>query len=87
MALLSPEEAVVVVRRGDRSLGALTYPWAAATHPDPTGSRFQMLREALLIRDYIEGLFVDQCCLYQHTRGGRRTTPPPGGRAAAHAPA
>ena len=71
--LLSPKEAEAVVRRGDRSLGALTYPWAAATHPDPTGSRFRMLRKALLIHDYIEALFLDQSSLYQHPRGGRRT--------------
>jgi len=31
--LLSPEEAVALVRRGTRSAGALTYPWCASPHP------------------------------------------------------
>ena len=31
--LLSPEEAVNLVKRGDRSVGALTHRWLTARHP------------------------------------------------------
>ena len=33
--LLSPEEAVELIRRGDRSVGALTYGWVSPSQPDP----------------------------------------------------
>ena len=67
--LLSGEEAAALVRRGDRSIGALTYGWLSPGDPDPKGSRFRVLRRALkgmAIR--IEALFWDFGSLYQAPR-------------------
>ena len=44
--LLSPEEAVALVRRGDRSVGALSYGWLSAGDPDPVGMRMAVVRRA-----------------------------------------
>ena len=74
--LLPPKKAAALVRRGTRGAGALTYPWAAATHPDPTGSRFRVLRAALLKYDRLEGLFLDQSCA-RHTALLRASPAPP----------
>jgi hypothetical protein len=67
--LLSGEEAAALVRRGDRSIGALTYGWLSPGDPDPDGSRIRVLRRALMgmvIR--IEALFWDFGSLYQNPR-------------------
>ena len=67
--LLSPLEAVALVERGDRSIGALTYGWLMSGDPDPDGSRIRVLRRALkgmAIR--IEALFWDFGSLYQAPR-------------------
>jgi hypothetical protein len=65
--LLSGEEAAALVRRGDRSIGALTYGWLMSGDPDPAGSRIRVLRRALkVIR--IEALFWDFGSLYQNPR-------------------
>ena len=55
--LLSPAEAVALVRRGDRSAGALTYGWPTRAHPDPTGERLAILRRALVDHPHIEAIF------------------------------
>ena len=54
---LSPKSAAALLRRGDRSAAALTYPWITVTHPDPIGSRLRVMRNALILYDYIEALF------------------------------
>ena len=41
--LLSPQEAVALVRRGDRSAGVLSYGWTSPGNPDPTGERVQIM--------------------------------------------
>eukprot|EP00900_Chrysochromulina_parva_P009059 jgi/Chrpa1/18154/Chrysochromulina_OHIO_Genome00024001-RA len=67
--LLSGEEAAALVRRGDRSIGALTYGWLSPGDPDPDGSRIRVLRRALkgmAIR--IEALFWDFGSLYQNPK-------------------
>jgi hypothetical protein len=67
--LLSPQEAVALVERGDRSIGALTYGWLMSGDPDPAGSRVRVLRRALMgmvIR--IEAVFWDFGSLYQNPR-------------------
>jgi hypothetical protein len=67
--LLSPPEAVALVKRGDRSIGALTYGWLSPGDPDPKGSRIRVLRRALMgmvIR--IEAVFWDFGSLYQNPR-------------------
>jgi hypothetical protein len=65
--LLSREEAAALVRRGDRSIGALTYGWLMSGDPDPAGSRIRVLRRALA-RLAIEALFWDFGSLYQAPR-------------------
>ena len=67
--LLSGEEAAALVRRGDRSIGALTYGWLSPGDPDPKGSRFRVLRRALMgMAIRIEALFWDFGSLYQAPR-------------------
>jgi hypothetical protein len=65
--LLSGEAAAALVRRGDRSIGALTYGWLMSGDPDPAGSRIRVLRRALA-RLAIEALFWDFGSLYQAPR-------------------
>ena len=55
--LLRPEEAAALVRRGDRSAGALTYGWLCPGEPDPAGARGELVRIALEENTHIEGLF------------------------------
>ena len=71
--LMSTDEAVAVIRRGDRSAGALTYGWLAHFHPDPAGKRLEVVRAALAANPHIEGFFWDYASLYQNPHGGRRT--------------
>jgi hypothetical protein len=67
--LLSGEEAAALVRRGDRSIGALTYGWLMSGDPDPAGSRIRVLRRALMgMAIRIEALFWDFGSLYQNPR-------------------
>eukprot|EP00900_Chrysochromulina_parva_P008028 jgi/Chrpa1/17226/Chrysochromulina_OHIO_Genome00024024-RA len=67
--LLSCEEAAALVERGDRSIGALTYGWLSPGDPDPDGSRFRVLRRALMgMAIRIEALFWDFGSLYQAPR-------------------
>jgi hypothetical protein len=70
--LLSGEEAAALVRRGDRSIGALTYGWLMSGDPDPAGSRIRVLRRALA-RLAIEALFWDFGSLYQNPRTPEQT--------------
>ena len=69
----SPEEAVALVRQGNRSAGALTYGWPANGNPDPTGQRVKVLQSALAERPQIRGFFWDFASLHQPPRGGKRT--------------
>ena len=55
--LLSADESVGLVHRGDRSLGALTYPWLSAGDPDPEGRRVEVIRKALAQLRHIEAFF------------------------------
>ena len=71
--LMSTNEAVAMIRRGDRSAGALTYGWLSPFHPDPAGKRLEVVRAALSANLHIEGFFWDFASLYQNPHGGRRT--------------
>jgi len=66
--LMQPDEAVDSIRRGDRSIAALTYGWAMGGNPDPTGERVAILQRALAELPYIVGLFWDYPSLFQHPR-------------------
>jgi hypothetical protein len=57
--LLSPEEAVALVRRGTRSAGVLSHPWFAPGNPDPMGFKVRIMRKAFCGRcAYVEGFFL-----------------------------
>ena len=55
--LLSTQEAVALLRRGDRSIGVLSYGWLSAKDPDPAGARVTRLRRALELQVHIEAIF------------------------------
>jgi len=66
--LLSCEEAVELIERGDRSVGALTYRWLTAKHPDPKGERVKVVRSALVENSHIVAIFWDWVSLPQEPR-------------------
>ena len=66
--LLTPDEAVALVRKGGRGVGVASHPWLSAGDPDPAGERVRLLRRALEERPYIEALFFDFPSLFQHER-------------------
>ena len=66
--LLSPKEAVALIRKGDRSAGSLSYGWPLQGNPDPTGHRLKILREALSVHVNIEAFFWDFASLFQKPR-------------------
>ena len=66
--LLRGEEAVALMRNGEREVGALSYGWLLPWDPDPTGERMVLLRRVLKERPYIKALFWDQATLYQLPR-------------------
>ena len=66
--LLRGEEAVALMRNGEREVGALSYGWLLPWDPDPTGERMALLRLVLSERPYIKALFWDQATLYQPPR-------------------
>ena len=66
--LLTPDEAVALVRKGGRGVGVASHPWLSAGDPDPAGERVRLLCRALEERPYIEALFFDFPSLFQHKR-------------------
>jgi len=73
-ALLTPDEAIALLKRGDRSIFVLSYGWLSKTHPDSGGHRFHKVVEffqylhkcKLLPKD--AALFWDFGSLPQHPR-------------------
>ena len=55
--LLTPQEAVDLLRKGGRLIGTLSYGWLTPGQPDPEGARIEVLRTALVQHPHIEGLF------------------------------
>eukprot|EP00966_Prymnesium_polylepis_P072889 1692674-Prymnesium_polylepis.1 len=66
--LLTPDEAVALVRKGNRGVGVVSHAWLSAGEPDPAGERVRLLRRALEELPYIEALFFDFPSLFQHER-------------------
>ena len=66
--LLSPEEAVDVLRAGNRSVGALTLGWLTPGHSDPCGEHLACLQQALVVMPHIKAVFWDFASLPQHPR-------------------
>ena len=66
--LLSDQEAVALLMRGDRSVGALTYGWLTPGDPDPLGARIEILRAALAQLPHIKAFFWDYASLPQWPR-------------------
>ena len=65
---LSAKEAVRLVRRGDRSAGALSHGWLCPSECDPHGARVAVVQRALQEAPRIKGLFWDQASLPQAPR-------------------
>ena len=57
--LLSPMEAVKLIRRGNRGIGAVTHGWLSPGNPDPAGARMKVLKEALKERPHIVAIFFE----------------------------
>ena len=70
-AFFAPEEAAALLRRGDRSVFALSHGWQVAAHPDPHGFTLARLRRALhaeAAADKGAALFWDFASLPQKPR-------------------
>ena len=66
--LISCDDAVQYVRRGDRCVGALTYGWNTLGDPDPTGQRLAVMRKALTEHTHIKAFFWEFASLHQSPR-------------------
>ena len=60
--LLSPSEAVAIVRRCERAAGVLSHGWLSPGMPDPAGARLRVVRKALQAYPHIQCLFWDYMC-------------------------
>jgi Ran GTPase-activating protein (RanGAP) involved in mRNA processing and transport len=70
---LSAEEAVALLRRGNRGVGALTHGWLSPGECDPDGARLEMVLAALDEHPHIEGVFWDYASLFQNLPDRDRT--------------
>ena len=70
---LSAEEAVALLRRGNRGVGALTHCWLSPGECDPNGARLDMVLAALEEHPNIEGVFWDYASLFQNLPNRDRT--------------
>jgi hypothetical protein len=70
---LSAEEAVALLRRGNRGVGALTHGWLSPGECDPDGARLDMVLGALEEHPQIEGIFWDFASLFQNLPDRDRT--------------
>eukprot|EP00900_Chrysochromulina_parva_P008174 jgi/Chrpa1/17358/Chrysochromulina_OHIO_Genome00018627-RA len=70
---LTAEEAVVLLRRGTRGVGALTHGWLSPGECDPDGARLDMVLAALDEHRHIEGVFWDYASLFQNLPDRERT--------------
>jgi hypothetical protein len=68
LPLLSPAEAVELLRKGTRGVGVASHGWLTPGNPDPAGVRLKLLRQELNERPYIEAIFFDFASLYQQPR-------------------
>ena len=55
--LLAPQEAVALLRSGQRVIGVLSYGWLAAGDCDPAGARTSTLRHALKMQIHLVAIF------------------------------
>ena len=74
-AFLAASEASECLRRGDRSVIALSYCWLTAAHPDPHGYTLAAVRRHLRESGAAEskGLFIDYMSLPQKDANGERS--------------
>jgi len=70
---LSAEEAIALLRRGNRGVGALTHGWLSPGECDPNGARLDMVLAALEEHPQIEGIFWDYASLFQNLPDRDRT--------------
>ena len=55
--LLSPDEAVALIREGTRGVGVVSHPWLSPGDPDPAGVRVAVLRRTLAVHLHIKAFF------------------------------
>jgi hypothetical protein len=73
-ALLTPQQAVKLMRAADRRVFAVSYGWLSAGSPDPFGKRLEAIQQALLwlrgrkLLPRDAGVFLDFCSLPQKPR-------------------
>ena len=57
--LLSPDEAMRLIKRGDRSAGVVSHAWLSPGNPDPAGERVRVVRATLKERSYLMAFFFE----------------------------
>ena len=72
--LLTPEEAVTLIRRCERSVGVVSCARLTPRHADPTGARVAALQSALRQLEHVEAVFWSFASCHQHmgAERGRR---------------
>jgi Ran GTPase-activating protein (RanGAP) involved in mRNA processing and transport len=71
---LTADEAVALLRRGNRGVGALTHGWLSPGECDPDGARLDMVLAALDEHPHIQGVFWDYASLFQNLPHRDRTS-------------
>ena len=66
--LLSPDEAIELIRSGDRRVAVLSHGWLTQKHCDPCGARLGVVVKALAQYPYLEACFWDYASMYQKPR-------------------
>ena len=69
-AFASPSDASALLRRGDRSVLALSHGWLSAAHPDPQGETLRALKRHLRSATPDAAVFVE-CAWRGRTRAAR----------------
>ena len=57
--LMSPEEAVALIREGNRGVGVTSHPWLSPGNPDPAGVRIKLLRRTLAEQPHLKAFFFE----------------------------
>ena len=57
LPLLQPSEAVALIKRGTRCVGALSHGWLSAAHCDPCAARVSVVVKAFKQHTHLEALF------------------------------
>jgi hypothetical protein len=66
--LLSPDEAVELIRCGDRRVSVVSHGWLKGGHCDPCGARVAVVVKALVQYPHLEACFWDYSSMFQKPR-------------------